>query len=299
MFLLCCLLPFRLLLGSLGLLLLLLRQGGGEGLRFCEFDEVGRHFEELFRGNRIQIEVELHFLAIFLHKELEVLLLCLFIQLSGYFYEVFFVELLHLGLEDLLQNLVNFLEMPHFDHSVGLIDNQILQMFKSEYLVLQQLVQPARSADNDLRLPLGQQPQLLLFRDATDDAGNLELVNRRLVFVYLGEGRSQVAFYLLGQLPGGSEDEGEQAGRQAREAHLLFEQLQLGQQRTGEGESLTRASLGSYQKVVVMRVAVEKFCLDGGWSEQPVGGEGVDELGMQALEVVPAFRVVVVHHYQM
>ena len=35
------------------------------------------------------------------------------------------------------------------------------------------------------------------------DAGDFELVDRSLVFAYLGEGQSQVAFYLLGQLPGG------------------------------------------------------------------------------------------------
>ena len=65
-----------------------------------------------------------------------------------------------------------------------------------------------------------------------------------------------------------SEDEGEQAGgRRWREVKAFFEQLQLCQQRTGEGENLTRVSVGSYQKVMVMRVAVEKLGLDGRWIE--------------------------------
>lgn len=127
---------------------------------FCWFDhsrvsyleEVCRELEDLISRNGCNTKMQLPLFTIFLY--VEILLGCVLQQLLVNFLEILLIGLLFLGNEYLFENLVNFLEVPHLNHTISLIDNQVLQITKLQHVIIQELMQSTRRTDNYLRLML-------------------------------------------------------------------------------------------------------------------------------------------------
>ena len=65
--------------------------------------------------------------------------------------------------------------MPHLDHPISLVNDQIFEMVELKRLLVQQLMQSAWCSDDDLRSMLGQDPQLLFFGDSSNNASDCQL----------------------------------------------------------------------------------------------------------------------------
>lgn len=115
-------------------------------------EEVCRELEDLISRNGCNTKMQLPLFTIFLY--VEILLGRVLQQLLVNFLEILLIGLLFLGNEYLFENFVNFLEVPHLNHTISLIDNQILQITKLQHVVIQELMQSTRCTDNYLRLML-------------------------------------------------------------------------------------------------------------------------------------------------
>jgi hypothetical protein len=89
------------------------------------------NFEELVSGKGIEVETELHLLS-FTLLNVKIFLQTVFIQLFRDFMEVLFVELCFFRDEDVLQYFIDFPEVPHLYHSIGLINDQVFEVLEGE-----------------------------------------------------------------------------------------------------------------------------------------------------------------------
>lgn len=154
--------------------------------------------ENLISRNRSNTKVQFSLFTVFLYVEL--FLCCIFQKPLINFLKIFLICFLFLWNKYLFQNLVYFLKMPHFNHSISLINNQILQVTELQYVVVQQLMKSTGCTDNYLGLMLLEDSQLFLFRYSTDNAAHGQLLFEWDVIIDGGNGKTNVSINLLCQL---------------------------------------------------------------------------------------------------
>lgn len=154
-------------------------------LRPHNFEHPSGHFEKLLRCKSIDVETEFDLLAVLPNVELVQFLRRLLVEFPVNLIEILIEELLLFGDEYFLKNLVDLLEMTHFYHAISLINHQVFEGLKINNLIFKQLMQSPGRSDDNLGLSLSDDPQLLLFRHSSDDAGQFDLVDWLLSSIYL------------------------------------------------------------------------------------------------------------------
>lgn len=132
-----------------------------------------RQFNDLISRKRVEIETKFDLPSIFF--DIKLLLNSILLKFFGDLLEILLKVISLLRHEYALQNLINFSEMSHLDHPIGLVNDQILEVIELKRFLIQQFMQSTRCSDDDLRTMLGQDPQLFFFGDSSNDAANCQL----------------------------------------------------------------------------------------------------------------------------
>ncbi len=158
----------------------------------------------------------------------------------------------------LVQEFGDLRHEAHVGHLVGLVENGDRHPVQPAVAALDQVLETARGGDDDLGAA-AQRARLTADGHPADDGGEPQLERPGV----RGEGVGD----LLGQLPGGDEDQGERAlgvGAAARDT---------GQQREAEGEGLARAGTAPAQHVPAGQRVRQGGRLDREGHGHPRGGE--------------------------
>lgn len=77
--------------------------------------------------------------------------------------EIFFVELLKFGPEYFGEDMIDLGEVAELNHTIGLIDDEIFEVFEVEYLIFEEFVDSARCTDYYVGFTLADDSELFLF----------------------------------------------------------------------------------------------------------------------------------------
>ena len=160
-------------------------------------------FEKFISFNWMQVEIDSDFFAALFNKETAFIFLFNLVFFCDWFcnlVEIFFVKLLKFGSEYFSENLINFYEMAQFDHSIGFIENEIFQVLKVKYFILQELMNSTWSTDYNVGFSLANDSELFQFWHTTDNRDDWNIA------ADMFENLSDILLNLLSQLSGWSDN---------------------------------------------------------------------------------------------